>query len=124
MNNNYYVDTTGSFQKKDKAYQKQINRIHDNQPLDNCYVDIGDLVEITTKEKQDNVYQGEILDFGLRIQSNTEYDGFHPCITIGVFPKDEQGYDALVMLWIENIYNIRALRLGKNKETSRYSIKP
>lgn len=87
----------------------QSNWIHSNQDKENCYIDIGDLIEITTKE---DVYKGEIIDIGLRIQNGTEYDGIHPCITIGMLPKDKNKYDDLAMFWIENIINIKVLRLS------------
>lgn len=90
---------------------KKNNRIHCNQDKKNCYIDIGDLIEITTKEKN-NVYKGEIIDFGLRIQTETEYDGIHPCITIGILPKIKNEYSDLAMFWIENIVNIKVLRLN------------
>lgn len=93
-------------------YAKQNNYIHCNQDKENCYIDIGDLIEITTKEDTNNVYKGEIIDFGLRIQVETEYDGIHPCITIGILPKIENEYSDLAMFWIENIVNIKVLRLG------------
>lgn len=86
--------------------------IHCNQDKKNCYIDKGDLIEVTTKEDKNNIYKGEVLDFGLRIQNGTEYDGMHPCITIGILPKDKNGYSNLVMLWTENIAKINVLRFG------------
>ena len=89
---------------KDQKY----NQIHCNQDKENCYIDIGDLIEITTKEDANNIYKGEVIDFGLRIQNGTEYDGIHPCITIGL----KNGYSDFKMFWTENIVNIKVLRLG------------
>lgn len=104
-----------------------------NQDKENSYPDIGDfigdLVEIITKEDRNNVYTGEIIDFGLypspcgsestcnwdvclRIQLGTEYDGIHPFITIGFLPKIENRYSNMEMFWIESIVNIKVLRLG------------
>lgn len=88
------------------------NQIHCNQDKENCYIDIGDLIEITTKEDVNNIYNGEVIDFGLRIQNKTEYDGIHPCITIGILPRVKDGYSDLIMFWTENIVNIKVLRLG------------
>lgn len=98
--------------KKRMVKDKKENRIHCNQDKENCYIDIGDLIEITTKEDVNNIYKGEVMDFGLRIQNGTEYDGIHPCITLGILPKDKNGYSDLAMFWTENIVKIQVLRLG------------
>lgn len=97
----------------------QANRIHMNQDPLNCYLDRGDLIEIHCK---DGIYTGEIIDFSLRIQNGSNYDGLHPCITVGVLPNEEQEdeflheskYIDMGMFWIENIDTIKVLRLGKH----------
>lgn len=98
---------------------KQYNRIHSNQDKRNCYLDKGDLIEIHDSE---GIYTGEITDIGLRVQNDSEHDGLHPCITIGILPTEEQPkeflhesrYVDMGMFWIENINDIKVLRLGKH----------
>ena len=93
------------------AKDREYDRIHCNQDKKNCYINKGDLIEITTKEEKDNI-TGEVIDIGVRIQNGTEYDGIHPCITIGILPKNENGYSDLAMFWTENLVEIKVLRLG------------
>lgn len=91
------------------------NDIHINQPLDNCYIDKGDLIEVYCKDGEK--YIGEIIDIGIRIQNGSDFDGIHPCITIGILPKYDDGkYDDLAMFWVENLKEIKVLRLGDGNE--------
>ncbi len=90
----------------------QEESIHCNQDRENCYIDKGDLIEIKPKF-ENKTYVGEIIDIGVRIQNGTEYDGIHSCITIGLLPKDENGYSDLVMFWVETIAELKVLRLGR-----------
>ena len=94
---------------KRKATQGEI--IHRNQDKENCYLDKGDLIEIIPKS-ENKTYIGEITDIGVRIQNGTEYDGIHPCIIIGILPKEEDVYSDQAMFWLENIAELKVLRLG------------
>lgn len=89
----------------------QGDSIHCNQDKENCYIEKGDLVEVKLK-KHDTVFVGELFDIGIRIQNGTEYDGIHAYVTIGILPISEGSYSDLVMVWIENIEEIKVLRLG------------
>lgn len=88
------------------------NTVHINQPLNNCFINKGDLIEVHCEDN--TKYTGEILDIGIRIQNGSDFDGIHPCITIGLLPKYENNtYDDMAMFWVENLKDIKVLRLGK-----------
>lgn len=92
-------------------------RIHHNPDIKNCYIDQGDLVQIKLKDNvkdKNKIYIGEIIDIGLRIQNGTKHDGIHPCITIGILPKNENGYNDLAMFWVDDISLLKVLRLGQD----------
>jgi len=97
---------------------KQAKRIHKNQDKLNCYLDVGDLIEIHHPK---GIYTGEIIDIGLRVQTGTNHDGLHPCITIGILPDEhtpkeylhDDKYVDMGMFWIEDIQHINVLRLGE-----------
>ena len=99
---------------------KQAKRIHKNQDKLNCFLDVGDLIEI---HQPRGVYTGEIIDIVLRVQTGTDHDGLHPGITIGILPDEntpkEHLHDAkyvdMGMFWIEDIQHINVLRLGEQQ---------
>ena len=100
---------------------KQAKRIHKNQDKLNCFLDVGDLIEIhySSDACTVDVYTGEIIDIGIRVQTGTDHDGLHPFITIGILPDEhtskEYLHDAkyvdMGMFWIEDIQHINVLRL-------------
>ena len=91
----------------------QHTRIHQNQDPFNCYIDEGDIVEICTNNE---VYTGEIVDIGLRLQRDSTGDGIHPCITIGISTSEAKEYDDMAMFWTEHIDRITLLRFGNGKK--------
>lgn len=97
--------------KRKETQGEIIHRIHRNQDKQNCYIDKGDLIEITPKFES-KTYVGEVIDIGVRVQNGTEHDGIHPCITIGILPKEKDGYSDEAMFWTETITELKVLRLG------------
>lgn len=103
----------------------QTKRIHKNQDKLNCFLDVGDLIEIHhySDAYTFDVYTGEIIDLGLRVQTGTDHDGLHPCITIGILPDEhtpkeylhDDKYVDMGMFWIEDIQHINVLRLGEQQ---------
>jgi hypothetical protein len=95
---------------------KQFDKIRRNQDKENCYIDVGDLIEIRTQKNK--VYRGEITDIGVRIQNGTEDDGIHPFVEIGILPRLKELsnlYSDYIMIWVDYIANIKVLRLGAIK---------
>lgn len=89
------------------------NRIHQSQDKTNCFFGVGDEIELTLKDNitcDKKTYRGKILDIDLRLQTGTKYDGIHPCITVLVGKGEKGNYTE--MFWLENIANIKVLKLN------------
>ena len=93
-----------------KELKDQSIGIRRSQPKDNYYIGAGDYVRI---EILDEIFEGYILEFGMRLQTNTEHNGLHPFLSLGKHanPKDNN-FDGIVMLWIENIDTLTVVSLA------------
>ena len=93
-----------------KEMREQSVRIRRSQPKDNCYIEVGEYVRI---EINDETFEGYILEFGMRLQTNTEHDGLHPFLSLGKHPNViANDFDEIVMLWIENIDKLTVIEFA------------
>ena len=88
----------------------QGKRIHRSQPKDNCYVEVGDYVLI---EINDKTFEGYVLEFGMRLQTNTKHDGLHTFLSLGKHAgMKANNLEEIVMLWIECIDRLQVINFA------------